>query len=108
MIKNKTHAEKRLAIIDLYLAFKGKVQRSDLIRHFEISTATASRTMKEYRELCPHNITYSISDRTYVAPDTFEAMYSHNLESALRLLAYGEEVSSIGGKCYGINFAKCD
>lgn len=102
MPETSPHTAKRLAIIDLYLAFKGRVQRSDLIRHFDIGVATASRTMKEYRDRYPDNIDYSISDRTYITPETFSAAYTHDIGNALRLMAYGTETSSVGGDCYGI------
>ncbi|MEY8198117.1 MAG: WYL domain-containing protein [Colwellia sp.] len=87
--------QKRLKLIDLYLAFTGSIQRSDLINHFDIGVATASRTLKLYRSAYPQNIEYSISDRTYITAVTFNPAFQHSAVKALSLLAYGEVTHQI-------------
>lgn len=96
------HLRKRLSVIDLYLGFTGRVCRADLMRHFDVSIATASRTLKEYRALYPSNIEYSVSDRSYVATARFEAAYRQNVDQVLELLAYGKDVTQAGGFVYGV------
>lgn len=101
MTRTPTHSDRRLAIIDLYLAFTGRVQRSDLIRHFDIGIATASRSLKEYRSLHPDNIDYSVSDRAYVSSPGFTPAYPHDTDAALRLIAFGQEITQINSPSYG-------
>jgi len=102
MTKTSSHADRRLATIDLYLAFTGRVQRSDLMRHFDIGIATASRSLKEYRSLHPDNINYSVSDRAYLSSSEFTPAYTHDTNAALRLIAFGQETTNISGPRYGI------
>lgn len=92
-----THLLKRLTLIDLYLFFRGQISRADLIKHFDIGVATASRTLKKYRELHKQNIMYSISDRSYVATDTFQPAYRHDVHRMLMLIAYGLDVREVEG-----------
>lgn len=92
---------KRLALIDQYLLFRGQVSRADLINHFDIGIATASRTLKEYRAKFPDNMEYSVSDRSYVSASQFKSAYEHNVSQALALIAYGLEIREIEGARFG-------
>ncbi|MES9868040.1 MAG: WYL domain-containing protein [Candidatus Thiodiazotropha sp. LLP2] len=103
MTEISVHADRRLAIIDLYLAFTGQVQRSDLIHHFDIGTATASRSLKKYRSQYPDNIDYSVSDRAYISSPGFSPAYQHETDAALRLIAFGQETTQINSPRYGIS-----
>jgi len=95
------HLSKRLSVIDLYLAFTGRVCRADLMRHFDVSIATASRTLKEYRTLYPSNIEYSVSDRSYVISADFSTDYLQNVDRVLELLAYGRDIIQTEANAYG-------
>lgn len=86
---------KRLQLIDFYLYFFGKVQRTDLILHFDIGIATATRTLKEYRSLYPDNIEYDVSSRSYKPKQGYRSSSPMDPEKALMLLAYGLEVTPI-------------
>jgi hypothetical protein len=92
---------KRLQLIDQYLMFRGQIGRSDLIKHFDVGIATASRTLKEYRSLYPGNIEYSVSDRLYVASPQFHAAYEHDVDKALSLIAYGLDIREVEGARFG-------
>lgn len=102
MTEKSPHALKRLALIDQYLAFTGKVQRSDLIRHFDIGVATASRSLKDYRDRYPENIEYTVSARCYTARPAFRPVFDHDINASLSLLAHGIQSSNVGGQCYGV------
>ncbi|HIF6044138.1 hypothetical protein P3745_14325 [Vibrio parahaemolyticus] len=52
---------KRLRLIDFYLCFFGKVNRSDLIQHGDIAVATASRSFNAYKERFPNNTVFNES-----------------------------------------------
>lgn len=52
-----THAVKeRLEFIEAQLLFKGWVARADLINHFKIAEAAATRDFKTYKEIAPSNM----------------------------------------------------
>lgn len=95
--------ELRLKQIDYYLMFWGKVGKSDLMRHIDIAIAiaTASRALKAYREKYPENMSFDVSQRSYMASDSFTAKYEHNPHSALRHLAYGIEERQLSYPKYG-------
>ncbi|EGQ8673173.1 WYL domain-containing protein [Vibrio cholerae] len=102
MVFMESLQEKRLRLIDFYLMFYGKVNRADLMKHGEISIATASRTFSKYRESYPENVLFDVSKRSYVRSESFEPQFSHNPLAALRLVAWGIEESKIETKTYGI------
>ncbi|MFK0572925.1 WYL domain-containing protein [Endozoicomonas sp.] len=97
----ETQVELRLKQIDFYLMFWGKVGRSDLMRHNDIAIATASRTLKAYREQYPKNMSFDVSQRSYIASDSFKVRFDHNPDSALRHLAYGIEERQLSSFKYG-------
>ncbi|WP_323844367.1 helix-turn-helix transcriptional regulator [Microbulbifer magnicolonia] len=101
MLELSQHALKRLRLIDLYLAFSGRVTRGDLIAHFDVGTATASRTFKEYRDRYPDNLTYSVNERRYLAAPMFRPAFEHDVDRALSLLAYGVDYHEIAGVRFG-------
>ena len=80
--------EKHLEIIDFHLAFFGCVKRIDLMAYGEISIATASRALSEYRERAPGSIDYSAKMKAYIVKKDFIPMFSHDAEHALKYLAY--------------------
>ena len=61
---------KRLSLIDFYLTYVGSFQRNDLMNHFDIGSVTATRDIKEYRQLYPENIIYDVSSKSYVKNNT--------------------------------------
>lgn len=96
---------KRLSLIDFYLTYVGSFQRNDLMKHFDIGSVTATRDIKEYRQLYPENIIYDVSSKSYVKnKTTFRKNFDHNDETALHFLSLGEWVNEITtNKLIGIN-----
>lgn len=72
----KWSQDRRLEFIDFRLRWEGRLNRSDLTKHFAISVPQASLDIAKYLELAPNNMTYDKSARVYVASDTFKALYA--------------------------------
>lgn len=68
-------AEKRLAYIDLILKWKGRINRNDLMVHFNISTPQASLDITNYSSLAPNNICYDRKAKAYVRKNTFSSYF---------------------------------
>ncbi|MGO4998188.1 helix-turn-helix transcriptional regulator [Oceanisphaera sp. W20_SRM_FM3] len=92
---SSTHL-KHLKIIDFHLAFFGRLQRVDLMTHCEISVATTSRALSEYRERFPDRVNYDASMKTYFAADDFKPAFAHQAQEALNFIAHGKIERFIG------------
>ena len=66
---------RRLAFIDLRLQYDGRINRRDLISHFEISQPQASADLALYHSMAPQNLEYDASARVYVALETFRPQF---------------------------------
>ena len=100
--KVDSNLEQRLQLIDMHLMFQGRVNRSTLIDHFNVGTATASRTFKTYFEANPHN-GYFVGGKKgghYIADD-FEPAYEHDTDRVLQLLCSGLVSYQLNTKTYG-------
>jgi len=64
--------ERRLEFIEFRLQWEGKVNRTDLVNFFSISTPQASLDFARYRELAPTNAVYDVLQKTYVASESFK------------------------------------
>ncbi len=64
--------ERRLEFIEFRLQWEGRVNRTDLMNYFSISTPQASLDLARYRELAPTNAVYDVLQRTYVASESFK------------------------------------
>ncbi|ANY61066.1 transcriptional regulator [Comamonas aquatica] len=95
--------ERRLEFIDYRLRWDGRLNRSDLIDFFSISTPQASLDIARYSELAPANIRYDRSGRVYLAGEDFEPVYP--VGSAQRflgdVLAQAAGLSSPGSSFLG-------
>lgn len=69
---------RRLAFIDLRLQYDGRINRGDLISHFEISMPQASADLGLYQAQAPENMSYDSSARVYVAQPGFKARYKRS------------------------------
>lgn len=67
--------ERRQQFIDFRLQWDGRLNRSDLVRFFEISVQQASADISDYSHQRPNNIAYDKSLKTYVATPEFKAAY---------------------------------
>lgn len=87
---------KRLALIDFYLTYTGKVNRKYICNHYGVGTVSASRDLNNYIALYPENLTYDVKQRAYIAnPITFTSRYKHNDYNALTFLTSGVWQESI-------------
>lgn len=67
--------ERRQQFIDFRLQWDGRLNRSDLVRFFDISVQQASADISDYSRQWPRNISYDKSLKTYVATLEFKAIY---------------------------------
>lgn len=97
-----THAAQRLELIDMHLFFYGRINRGILVEHFNIGTATASRTLREYIERWPENAQL-IAGKSggYFYKDSFEPAFNHDTNKALHLLCTGGVVQQLCVQNYG-------
>ena len=61
----------RLKAIETLAYWKGRVNTSDLIRHFGISRAVALRDFKIYRGIAPRNLEYNPTDKVFAPAEGF-------------------------------------
>jgi hypothetical protein len=73
---SKWNQDRRLEFIDFRLRWDGKLNRSDLTDFFGISVPQASLDIAKYTELAPGNLTYDRSARVYLAPSSFQPLYT--------------------------------
>jgi hypothetical protein len=77
--------DRRLQFIDFRLRWEGRLNRTDLIEHFSISTQQASFDIARYLELAPRNLEYDRCSRTYVVGTSFKPLFPRS--SARRYVA---------------------
>jgi hypothetical protein len=73
--KERWSVEQRLEFIDFRLFWEGRVNRSDLIDHFEISVPQASSDLTLYQEQAKGNAVYDKTLKTYVAGPRFRSVF---------------------------------
>lgn len=71
----KWSKERRQQFIDFRLQWDGRLNRSDLMAHFDISPQQASADISDYIALHAGNIAYDKSSKSYFATPEFEAAY---------------------------------
>ena len=67
--------EQRLEFIDFRLFWEDRVNRSDLVEHFEISVPQASADLTLYQEQAKGNAVYDKNLKTYVAGPKFRPVF---------------------------------
>lgn len=67
--------ERRLRFIDYRLRWEGRINRTDLTEHFNLSIPQASLDLAKYSELAASNLEYDRSSKTYLATGQFKALY---------------------------------
>lgn len=67
--------ERRLEFIDFRLRWDGRLNRSDLIDFFGVSTPQASLDIARYSEVAPNNLVYDRSARVYLAGPEFNPVF---------------------------------
>ena len=66
---------RRMEFLEARLFWEGKVNRSDLVQAFRVSTAQASADLSRYQLLAPGNVEYDRSAKTYISAATFTPVY---------------------------------
>ena len=57
--------EQRFEFIEFRLYWQGRVNRSDLIKKFQVSVNQASGDLTRYSDLAPKNMTYNVRVRSF-------------------------------------------
>lgn len=84
--------EQRLAFIERRLFWDGKINRSDLVDHFSISTPQASSDLSQYDEVTRGNMAYDKHAKAYLATEAFRPRADPNAReylAQLQLIADG-------------------
>lgn len=79
----------RLAFIDFFAYFLGKVGRKELSERFGISAPVATRDFRLYNEIAPDNLVYRPSERAYFKSDNFSLLTTLSVEKCLSTLSDG-------------------
>jgi hypothetical protein len=62
-------------LIELLAYWEGRVNSTDIIKHFSLSVTQAKFYLKSYRELCTSNIIYDKIQKCFVPTDQFKAQF---------------------------------
>lgn len=79
--------KQRLAYIDFKLYFTGMVTRSEIVSHFELGLAAATRDLKFYKENAPENMAYDNVAKKYFITTQFKPVFKHDSRITLIKLA---------------------
>lgn len=71
----KWGVERRLEFIEFRLMWEGGVNRSDIIRTFDVSVPQASKDLTLYQERAPQNAVYDKHAKRYVASESFRPVF---------------------------------
>jgi hypothetical protein len=71
----KWGVERRLEFIEFRLFWEGGVNRSDIIKMFDVSVPQASKDLTLYQDHAPQNAVYDKSAKRYVASANFEPRF---------------------------------
>ena len=70
--------KQRLAYIDFKLYFTGMVTRSEIVSHFELGLAAATRDLKFYKESATGNMAYDNVEKKYFITSQFKPIFKHH------------------------------
>ena len=94
----------RLRFIETVLAWEGRLNRKRVTDVFGVSANHVTNDLRLYKKLCPRNVEYDVSSRTYRAATDFNLVFSSAdaVREYLSLLRTGAEgardvVISLGG-----------
>ena len=80
--------KQRLAYIDFTLYFTGMMTRSEIVQHFELGLAAATRDINLYKSLKPHNMRYDNALKKYFIAPEFTPLFAHDAHKTLIKLAH--------------------
>lgn len=79
----------RLSYIDFKLYFLGELRRTDIMDHFGIGPAAATRDITAYKKIAPNNLQLNNIDKTYYPTDNFVPFFKHSPQNTLMALSQG-------------------
>ncbi|MCQ8879342.1 WYL domain-containing protein [Pseudoalteromonas shioyasakiensis] len=96
--------KQRLAYIDFKLYFTGMVTRSEIVSHFELGMAAATRDLKFYKDNAPENMAYDNVEKKYFITTQFKPIFKHDARRTLIKLAnnISDGFDSIGDTSFPI------
>lgn len=96
--------KQRLAYIDFKLYFTGMVTRSEIVSHFELGLAAATRDLKFYKDNAPENMAYDNVEKKYFITTQFKPIFKHDARRTLIKLAnnISDGFDSIGNTLFPI------
>lgn len=96
--------KQRLAYIDFKLYFTGMVTRSEIVSHFELGMAAATRDLKFYKDNAPDNMVYDNVEKKYFITTQFKPIFKHDARRTLIKLAnnISDGFDSIGDTSFPI------
>jgi len=96
--------KQRLAYIDFKLYFTGMVTRSEIVSHFELGLAAATRDLKFYKDNAPNNMAYDNVEKKYFITTQFKPIFKHDARRTLIKLAnnISDGFDSIGDTSFPI------
>ncbi|KAA6459828.1 WYL domain-containing protein [Acidobacteria bacterium AB60] len=74
-LKLRSGVKQRLEFIDFRLFWEGRINRSDIMERFKISTPQASKDLSLYESMAPGNLFYDVSAKRYLASSIFEPKF---------------------------------
>ena len=89
--------ERRQEYIEFRLFWEGSINRSDIMKTFNVSVPQASKDLSLYQELAPGNMEYDFKEKRYVTQSTFKMFHLESdpyvYLSRLRLICENPETS---------------
>ena len=83
-----TYAQRqRLSYIDFKLFFTGSLTRAEIVSHFQLGVAAATRDINYYKQEAPNNVYYDHQQKCYFISDEFEPLFAHDPRKTLIKLA---------------------
>lgn len=83
-----TYAQRqRLSYIDFKLFFTGVLTRAEIVSHFQLGVAAATRDINYYKQEAPYNLYYDHKQKCYFISDEFMPLFSHDPHKTLIKLA---------------------
>lgn len=79
--------KQRLAYIDFKLYFTGVMTRSEIVSHFELGLAAATRDINSYKKYAPDNMAYDNVAKMYFITSHFKPLFDHDAQRTLIKLA---------------------
>ena len=80
--------KQRLAYIDFTLYFTGMMTRSQIVQHFELGLAAATRDINLYKSLKPDNMHYDNAVKKYFIAPEFSPLFTHDAHKTLIKLTH--------------------